>query len=293
MAAMAAMAAGVPGWPSPELLALGLVAVILGAAVGSFLNVVVYRLPAGLSLVHPPSRCPHCLHRLAPYDNVPVLGWLWLRGRCRYCGAPIAARYPLVEAFTGLLFGAIALRFGYQGQVVSAWVLASWLVALALIDWDTMTLPNRLTQPGLLLGLGFSAAGWGLGSAVQTADLGAVGPSAIAAGLLDALLAMALGLWLFQAIATVGRLLWRRTAMGAGDVKLAAMLGAWLGWKLLLLASFLACLIGAVGGLGAIALGWLPRDRALPFGPCLAIGSLLALLCGPELIATYVQFWTR
>lgn len=272
---------------APEQLALLVVAIALGVSVGSFLNVVVYRLPAGLSLLHPPSRCPHCLHRLAPYDNVPVLGWLWLRGRCRYCAAPISPRYPLVEALTGVLFAAISWRYGSLGQlapVLSGWVLVSWLVALALIDWDTLTLPNRLTQPGLLLGLGASTA---LGAIAQGSAIGAV------SGLLNALLAMALGLWLFQLIATIGSLLWGRTAMGGGDIKLAAMLGAWLGWKLLLLASFLACAIGAVVGIGAIGLGWLGRDRVLPFGPFLAIGSVIALLYGEEIIAAYWQFWLR
>ena len=264
-----------------EQWALLVVAIALGVSVGSFLNVVVYRVPAGLSLLYPPSRCPKCLHRLAPYDNVPVLGWLWLRGRCRYCAAPISPRYPLVEALTGALFAAIAWRYGATGQLaplLSGWVLVSWLVALALIDWDTLTLPNRLTQPGLLLGLGAIGQGGAIGAA---------------SGLLNALLAMALGLWLFQAIATIGSLVWGRTAMGAGDVKLAAMLGAWLGWKLLLLASFLACAIGAVAGLGAIGLGWLARDRVLPFGPFLAIGSVIALLYGEEIIAAYWQLWLR
>lgn len=280
---------------TPEQLALAVVAIALGVSVGSFLNVVVYRLPAGLSLLHPPSRCPKCLHRLAPHDNVPVFGWLWLRGRCRYCAAPIAPRYPLVEATTGLLFAAIALRISAAepelmfspwglSMILGGWIFVSWLLALALIDWDTLTLPNSLTQSGLLLGLGFRTA-FGAIDAGQG--------SGAAAGLLDALLAMALGLWLFQAIATLGSLIWGRTAMGAGDVKLAAMLGVWLGWKLLLLASFLACAIGAVAGLGAMGLGWLRRDRVLPFGPFLALGSLIAMLWGPEIITAYWQFWVR
>jgi leader peptidase (prepilin peptidase)/N-methyltransferase len=169
-------------------------------------------------------------------------------------------------------------------MILGGWIFVSWLLALALIDWDTLTLPNSLTQSGLLLGLGFRTAF----GAIETGQ-----GSGVAAGLLDALLAMALGLWLFQAIATLGSLIWGRTAMGAGDVKLAAMLGAWLGWKLLLLASFLACAIGAVAGLGAIGLGWLRRDRVLPFGPFLALGSLIALLSGPEIITAYWQFWMR
>ena len=169
-------------------------------------------------------------------------------------------------------------------MILGGWIFVSWLLALALIDWDTLTLPNSLTQSGLLLGLGFRTA-FGAIDAGQG--------SGAAAGLLDALLAMALGLWLFQAIATLGSLIWGRTAMGAGDVKLAAMLGVWLGWKLLLLASFLACAIGAVAGLGAMGLGWLRRDRVLPFGPFLALGSLIAMLWGPEIITAYWQFWVR
>jgi leader peptidase (prepilin peptidase) / N-methyltransferase len=126
---------------------------MLGAAVGSFLNVVIYRIPAGLSLLHPPSRCPKCYTGLKPYDNVPVLGWLWLRGKCRYCRAPIAARYPLIEAFTACLFLAAFLQWGVSWVTLAYWALLSWLVALTFIDLDTLTLPNPLTQSGLLLGL--------------------------------------------------------------------------------------------------------------------------------------------
>jgi leader peptidase (prepilin peptidase)/N-methyltransferase len=126
---------------------------LFGAAVGSFLNVVIYRVPAGLSLLHPPSRCPTCHTQLKPHDNVPVLGWLWLKGRCRYCRTPISPRYPLIEAFTGALFLATFWLFGLGWVTVGYWLLLSWLVALAFIDIDTLTLPNGLTQSGLVLGL--------------------------------------------------------------------------------------------------------------------------------------------
>lgn len=262
---------------------LALFAVLLGASAGSFLNVVAYRLPAGLSLVSPPSRCPRCLHRLGPTENVPVLGWLWLRGRCRHCRAPISPRYPLVEAGTALLFLAIAGRFGLSWATPGYWFFASWLVALALIDLDTMTLPDRLTRSGLALGI-----------AVQ-ATLGAIagGSAGAAASLLEALLGMALGLWLFDGIALVGSVLAGRTAMGKGDAKLAAMMGAWLGAKLLLLAGFFACLLGALVGSGAILLGLRDRRAPLPFGPFLALGAAIALLAGEAIWSAYWQQWVR
>ncbi|MEC4853244.1 MAG: prepilin peptidase, partial [Jaaginema sp. PMC 1079.18] len=133
-----------------------------GAAIGSFINVVVYRLPEQLSLLHPPSRCPQCLHPLGKRENIPVIGWLWLRGRCRHCSAAISPRYPLVEAATGLLFLAVFWRFGMTGDTVGGWVLLSWLLALSLIDWDTLTLPHALTQSGVVLGLIFTTlmGGW-------------------------------------------------------------------------------------------------------------------------------------
>lgn len=129
----------------------------LGASIGSFINVVVYRLPAGLSLLFPASRCPHCLTQLKPYDNVPVVGWLWLRGCCRYCQGKISLRYPVVEAVTGLVFLLIFWNFDVSVLTLGYWVFCSWLLALSLIDLDTMTLPNQLTKPGLVMGIAFQA----------------------------------------------------------------------------------------------------------------------------------------
>jgi leader peptidase (prepilin peptidase)/N-methyltransferase len=257
-------------------------ALVLGCCIGSFLNVVIYRIPAGLSLLFPPSRCPHCLNRLKAYDNVPVLGWLWLRGKCRYCQTAIALRYPLVEAATGLLFVLTASVYGLSWYTLGYWTFISWLLALALIDWDTMTLPNPLTQSGLVAGLVFQASlGW-----VLTQSW-----SGVAAALMGGIGAAVLGIWLFDAIAILGSAAFGRAAMGGGDAKLAAMMGAFLGWKLLLLASFLACAIGAFAGGGAIALGWLSRDQPMPFGPFLAIGAVLSVFVGQALIDGYVYLF--
>ncbi|MES1023891.1 prepilin peptidase [Gloeocapsa sp. BRSZ] len=252
----------------------------LGASIGSFINVVVYRLPAGLSIVSPPSRCPRCLHRLGKGENIPILGWLMLRGRCRHCRAAIALRYPLVEAATGLIFLLIFWRFGVSIQTIGYWIFCGWLLALSLIDLDTMTLPDRLTKSGLVVGLLFGVVA---GLIVQAPVEGTVYQ------LMSRVVGAVLGIWIFDAIALFGSLALGQAAMGAGDAKLAAMLGAWLGWKYLLLAGFLACAIGAFIGGGAIALGVLSRRQKMPFGPFLALGAFLAIFSGDAILAAYFR----
>jgi leader peptidase (prepilin peptidase)/N-methyltransferase len=251
---------------------------VLGTSIGSFLNVVVYRIPAGLSLVYPPSRCPHCLHKLGATENIPVFGWLRLGGRCRWCKAPISFRYPLVEAATGLLFLLVFWKFGFNYLTIGYWALLSWLLALSLIDLDTMTLPNVLLQSGLIVGLGFQALrGW------QDAQ--------VANYLMMGIGSAVLGIWLFDAIRVTATIFYGQTAMGDGDPKLTAMIGAWLGWKYLLVTGFLACAVGALVGGTAIALGWLNRRQPMPFGPFLAIGAALTVFWGNEMISTYLKIF--
>lgn len=259
-----------------NLLPCGLV-FILGASIGSFLNVVIYRLPAGLSLLSPPSRCPSCLTRLKPYDNVPVLGWLWLRGRCRYCRVKISPRYPLVELCHGLLFVTVFLHYGWSVETPVYWGLVSWLVALTLIDLDTLTLPNALTMSGVSLGWGAQCL------------LAYYGQQPIVLALFASIAASILGLWLFDGISLFGGVLLNQTAMGGGDGKLAAMLGAWLGWQGLLLSILLASLSGAVLGGAALALGVLKRRQHIPFGPFLAFGAGISLFFGNALIQAYLS----
>ena len=259
-----------------------LIVFALGASIGSFINVVVYRLPAGLSILYPPSRCPQCLNRLKAYDNVPVLGWLWLKGRCRYCKNKISSRYPIVEAATGLIFVVVFLIFKFSSLTIGYWLFCSWLLALSIIDIDTMTLPGELTKSGLVLGilfqmiLGFTSESW-LGLVNQT---------------ILAIAAAVLGLWMFDAIARIGTIVFRKDAMGAGDAKLAAMMGAWLGWKFLLLASFIACIAGvAVEGIAILVQKNLKRNQPFPFGPYLALGSAIALFCGEVILSSYLRFF--
>ncbi len=253
-----------------------------GISIGSFLNVVIYRIPAGLSLVHPPSRCPQCYHKLGKTENVPVLGWLWLKGRCRWCKTRIPSRYPLVEGFTGLLFLLVFWQFGFSFLTLGYWAFLSWLLALTLIDFDTMTLPNPLTQSGLVVGLMFMAGlGW-----VQFGE-----PLGVLRQLMVGITAAVVGIWLFDGITLLGSLMLGQAAMGGGDAKLAAMIGAWLGWKSLLLATFLSCLVGAIIGGGAIAIGLLNRRQPMPFGPFLALGATLTIFFGDQIIATYIDLF--
>jgi leader peptidase (prepilin peptidase)/N-methyltransferase len=251
---------------------------VLGSAIGSFLNVVIYRLPAGLSLLNPPSHCPKCLHTLGKSENIPIFGWICLKGRCRWCQTAIASRYPLVEAVTGLLFCLVFWQgqFHFNTQILGYWVLLSWLLALALIDLDTLTLPNILTQSGLVLGLGFQLIqGWQ--------------QSQVSNYLMSGIVSAVVGIWLFDIIGWLGTLSLGREALGGGDPKLTALIGAWLGWKSLLVASFLACALGSVVGIVGIGLGLMGRRQAIPFGPFLALGAVLAMFLGDYLLSLYQE----
>lgn len=256
-----------------------LFAFAFGASIGSFLNVVIYRIPAELSLIHPPSRCPKCSHKLSNRENIPIFGWLWLRGRCRWCKAPISIRYPLVETVTAVLFCVIFWKFGFEITTIGYWAFCCWLLALSLIDLDTMTLPNVLTQSGLVLGLVFQATrGW--------SDFSQL-PSNLMFGIIGAVL----GIWLFDAIRWVGTFIFQQEAMGGGDPKLAAMIGAWLGWKYLLLTGFLACALGSTFGLVAIILAQIGRRHPIRFGPFLGLGAALTLFWGEQMISSYIKLF--
>jgi leader peptidase (prepilin peptidase)/N-methyltransferase len=262
-------AAGVDPW----------LAAVLGACVGSFLNVVAWRLPRQESLVWPGSRCPHCGTQLRWFENVPVLGWLFLAGRCRHCAAPIAVRYPLVELLTaGLWVAATLAQPDAMGSaaprlllVLAGWVLLSWLVPLTLIDLDSLWLPEPLCRLGLLLGL------------VWTALLGFVqGSQELNFLLFHHLLAAGIGLLGFEAVSALAETVIGRPALGLGDAKLAALLGAWLGLTGLGLAIALAVLAGAVVGLLGRISGRLGARDPFPFGPFLAAGAAAVWLLGHD-----------
>lgn len=264
-----------------DLLPLPLLAplvAVLGACVGSFLNVVVWRLPRQESLILPGSHCPRCGTALRWHDNLPLLGWLILGGRCRHCTQKIAIRYPLIEALSAGLWVAVLLgRPWAMGGAPSSWLLlaagwllVSWLLPLALIDLDQLWLPEPLCRWGLLVGLAFTGL---LGFAVS----GTIGRQL----LLDHLLAAALGLIGFEAVSAVAEKAIGRPALGLGDAKLAALMGAWLGLQGLGAAVALAVLLGALGGGLARLTGRLRPGEPFPFGPFLAAATVMVWISGP------------
>lgn len=245
--------------------------VVLGLAIGSFLNVVVWRVPRGESVVSPPSACPRCGNAIRPRDNVPVVGWLLLRGRCRDCGNPISVRYPLVEAGNALLFGVMAWRFGFQVALLAYLWLAAAGLALALIDIDTKRLPDALTKPSWVVVAVLLAL-----AAVTDSDLHHLERAALGALVLGGFYAV---LWFVYP-----------GGMGFGDVKLAPTLGAllaWVSWGALAVGAFAGFLLGGAFGIGLIVAGRGGRKSKVPFGPFMLAGALLGILFGTDLATAY------
>ena len=243
----------------------------LALAIGSFLNVCIHRLPAGGSIVSPPSRCPHCEYRLRWYDNVPVLSYLFLRGHCRACGSKISLRYPLVELITLLVFLLHLYVFGWTMLMAVRLAFACALIVLFAIDLEHHLLPNVVTLPGIAAGL--------------------VASLFVPPGIRDALLGTLLGggvLWL------IGEAYYRiagQEGMGGGDVKMLAMVGAFLGWPLVLVTLVLSSVAGSVIGMLVIAVRRGGMKYALPYGTFLALGALAASLVGDQIIAWYVGLY--
>ncbi|MBD2187386.1 prepilin peptidase [Pseudanabaena mucicola] len=268
-----------------ESLFLQCFAIAIGACIGSFLNVVVYRVPAGLSILYPPSRCPHCLRQLAPRDNIPIIGWFLIKGKCRYCHTPISWRYPAIEAMTAFLFWGLAACFGTSTPVLILCFYAaflSWLLVLALIDCDTMTLPNSLTQSGLVLGIIYQ---------ISLATITHSDRSALPKLLLFGIGGAVLGIWLLDIMRIAGRFFLQKEAMGGGDPKLAAMIGMWLGWENVLLTMLIAAAVGTVVGLITILFKNSDRQQPIPFGPFLAFGAAISLFFGKTILTTYLGWF--
>ena len=262
---------------------------VFGSLVGSFLNVVIFRVPASLSIVSPPSACPTCGARIRPFDNVPVLSWLILRGKCRDCRAGISVRYPLVELGTALFFGLVTVRLwpgglasGSAAQGVALVItliaflyLAAVSVALAFIDVDTHTLPNRIVLPSFVVGLALLGTAAVLGS-----DYGALLRAAIGSAVL------LLG-YTALAFAYPG-------GMGLGDVKLAGVLGlflGYLGWSQLIVGAFGAFLLGGIFSLGLLALKRANRKSGIPFGPWMLGGAWMGVLVGTPISLGYLALF--
>jgi leader peptidase (prepilin peptidase)/N-methyltransferase len=247
-----------------------LIALALGLIVGSFLNVCIHRLPLRESVVWPASRCPHCRAAIAPGDNIPVIGYLRLRGRCRNCGSPISVQYPIVELTTAAIFVGAFLLVD-PPLLFARLAFACAMIVLFVIDLEHRILPDVITLPGIVLGLLFSLF--------------------LPPGWRDSLIGIALGggsLWL------MGELYFRlrhEEGMGFGDVKMLAMIGAFLGWKLMLLTLVLASFLGSIVGVAMIALNRGDMKYALPFGTFLALGAIFAAAAGDAIVAWYSGFY--
>ncbi len=269
------------------------VSLVLGLLIGSFLNVVVYRLPIMMqrdwreqareilqltavpeadtfNLVLPNSQCPHCGHEIRPWENIPLISYLFLRGKCSSCRAPISLRYPAVELACGLLSAYVAWHFGFTWQAGGMLLLTWGLLAMSLIDLDHQLLPDSLVLP--LLWLGLIVNSFGLITDLETALWGAI------AGYLSLWSVY----WLFKLVTG-------KEGMGHGDFKLLAMLGAWGGWQVLPLTILLSSLVGAVLGTIMLRMRNAETSTPIPFGPYLAIAGWIALLWGEQITARYLQ----
>ena len=244
------------------------IAFVLGSCIGSFLNVCIYRIPEGLSIAHPGSRCPKCENPIAFYDNIPIVSYLVLRARCRYCKTHIAMRYPFIELLTGLFAVASVSAFGFGLQGLAVFTFVATLITIAFIDLDHRIIPDVISLPGIpiffLIAFALPAIGW------QARLIGIV-----AGG--GSLFAVA---WGYQMITG-------REGMGGGDIKLLAMIGAMIGWQGVLFTLFAGSATGTLIGLVAMIGSGKGMRLAIPFGPFLATGAILYLFFGPGLIAWY------
>lgn len=272
-------------------LALGIIGAVIGLFVGSFLNVVIHRLPKMMerewlaqaaelrgepppetvrfNLATPRSRCPHCGHQITALENIPIISYVVLRGKCGHCGAPISRRYPVVELLTAALTGFAAWHFGYGLAAVGAILMLWTLIALTFIDLDTQLLPDNLTLPLVWLGLAFNLGG-------HFTDL-----SSAVIGAMAGYLSLWSVFWAFK-------LLTGKDGMGYGDFKLLAAIGAWLGWQMLPLTILFSSLVGAVVGISLIVFARHGRQVPIPFGPYLAAAGVLALFWGRPLTEMYL-----
>jgi leader peptidase (prepilin peptidase)/N-methyltransferase len=245
-----------------------LVGALFGAVIGSFLNVCIVRLPADQSVVSPPSRCPRCGKPVEWRDNIPILSWILLGGKCRGCREPISILYPLVELATAVLWGIMAWRYGLSLDALKGALFGSLLLGIALTDAREYIIPNEFTYGGLAIGLILSAAG---------------GLSAVLAALAGAVVGFGI-LWL---VGVAGRWAFKEEAMGGGDIKMMAMVGSFVGWQGVLLTIFLGALAGTAIFLPLTLIG---KKKLVPFGVFLAIGAAVTFVVGPAIIDWYRRY---
>jgi leader peptidase (prepilin peptidase)/N-methyltransferase len=251
-----------------------LIAFAVGAMFGSFLNVCIHRLPRGESVVYPPSHCPGCGVRIRSRDNIPLLSYLLLRGRCRSCGRAISYRYPVVEALTGAMLVLLLCRFGLSPALGVYAVFVAALITVSFIDLDHQIIPDAISLPGIVAGIIVSALGQG-------------------SPLLDSVLGVLVGGGILYAVAVGYHAFTGREGMGGGDIKLLAMIGAFLGWRGVLVTLIVGSFTGAVVGISLIVARRTESRIPIPFGPFLALGAVCALAFGDQLIQWYLHMALR
>jgi len=237
-----------------------------GLLIGSFLNVCIYRIPLGKSIVYPPSSCTDCGSKIRPWQNIPVISYVFLKGRCASCGVSISPIYPAVEMLNALLYLAALYAFGPTARGALVMALMSVFIVITFIDLKHQIIPDGISLPGIVLGL-------------------VLGPLVFETGILNSILGALLGGGLFLLIAVVSR-----GGMGGGDIKLITMLGGFLGWKLILVTIFLGSVLGAVVGIALMVFRGMKRKTPIPFGPFLVVGAAITIFFGADLLNWYGGF---
>jgi leader peptidase (prepilin peptidase)/N-methyltransferase len=266
-------------------------AFLFGAIVGSFLNVCIYRIPLGTSLISPSSRCPQCKTPIKTYDNIPILSYFLLGGKCRYCRTPISASYPLVESMMALFSVVLILKFGLSPSFFIYFILISSLVVVSFIDLDHRIIPDKISLPGIILGFlaSFMKPVEGQYDFLVLYVFGAV-KGALNMATLDSILGIFIGGGLLYAVAVLFYWVTKKEGMGGGDIKLLAMIGAFLGWSSTLFTILVSSLIGSIVGVVIMVATRADSKYAIPFGPFLSMGAVIYLFFGREIIRWYLRF---
>jgi len=244
---------------------------ILGLIVGSFSNVCIYRIPKNESIIFPASHCPKCHSPIKPVDNIPLLSYILLKGRCRNCGNKISIQYPIVEFLTGLIYLIIFLIYGLSIQSLIYIILSSALIIIAFIDLNEQIVPDVISLPGIVIGFIISFFVTNI-------------------PFINSALGVLVGGGIILIIALGGSVIFKKEAMGGGDVKLAAMIGAFLGWRYIIISLFLGFFLGALTGILLIMMKIKSREDMVPFGPFIVLGSFITLLWGEKIISWYIGF---
>lgn len=262
-----------------------LIAFIFGLTVGSFLNVCIYRLPKGESIVNPPSHCPKCNKKISWFNNIPLISYILLRGKCRNCKTAISPRYFLVELITGLMFVFLMMKFGPSFDFFIFAIFTCILIVVTFIDFDHFLIPDVLVLPGIVLGLAVSFKN----SLLMNLSPLFFDVSYPLSAFLNSLTGAIFGFLSLLFVAVLGEMLFKKEAMGGGDLKLLAMMGAFLGWRNVFFTIFMSSLVGSVIGIAMILLKRKGRWEYIPYGPYLALAGIISIFWGDILIAKFLH----